>query len=166
MQATPVNLKKSSKIFVVGEPQDANNLRFQLIKQGYRNVYTFRQLIDASEALTLMPADLVVADSQLPEFRIDYLDKLSKKHPLVTGVTVVAVVCEQNSEIGRTIFAKTASEITVEAVYRQRLAESVDQLLEARIQRLNNLFSTGSSVPRAEFVEKEQSLRAAFQRRC
>ncbi len=168
MQSIPVNSKKNSTIFVVGEPQEANSLRFQLAKQGFRKVYTFRELIDSSEALALLPADLIVADGRLPELNTAYLNQLSKKHPLVTGVTIVAVVCDRDTEINSTISSNWEVDISIEAVDRQQLAESIDQLLEIRQERLNH-FSTATQPKKVsvrEVVKKERSLRAAFQRSC
>ena len=160
----------NAKIFIVGEFNDSERIRLQLANRGYKCLFTFRELIDAAEALSLLQAELMVTNANLEELQNEYLIKLAKKHPLVIDVPIVAIDFDATTERGVATNTDTSGirvDMTIQKnaflTIENRLNSGANKVPNANNERIDAVHVAKMNL---ENRKKEQSLRLAFQRSC
>ena len=160
---------KNRKIFIVGEPSESKKVHALMQQDGYRNLFTFRELSDAAEALSLLKAELIVTNANNQELRKDFLTKLSNKFHLVTDVPIVAVELEAIAQQPDITDLTADCGITIEFTNLEMATTAINLQLKSR----TNLQSSSTlkchltkRKSNSSSMEKEKSLRAVFQRSC
>jgi len=159
--------KFDANIFIIDdEPVAARVIELFLQKAGYQNLHVFTSSVEAMEILSIIKADLIITDVNMPELGGKYLTKLVRNTPMLQETPVIVVSSDESEQTRNHLLGNGVFNILSKPIDVNELTAAVEKAIDMRTRMQNESEEPGEGDPanRDRLVEQEKSLRSAFNR--
>jgi len=154
-----------ANIFIIDdEPIAAKVIEMYLITGGFNNLHVFNNSVEAIDILSIVQADLIITDVNMPELGGKFLTKLVRNYPHLSATPVVVITSDETEKTRTNLMANGAFRILQKPVAQETLLKVVEKAIKLRHHLLGEsepvLTKPHQSIPQ----EREMSLRTVFNR--
>ena len=161
--------KYAANIFIIDdEPVAAKVIELFLNQAGFDNLHVFTSSVEAMEILSVVQADLILTDVNMPELGGKFLTKLVRNSPVLKETPVIVITSDGTEQTRNHLLGNGVFNILSKPVKERELIGAVDKAIEMRIRMINKDVETAEEKQDvrnlSRLVEREKSLRSAFNR--
>lgn len=164
----PQAIDVKTNIFIIDdEPIASQVIELYLSQAGYENLHVFNQSVEAVEILSIVNADLILTDVNMPELGGKYLTKLVRKYPHLENTPVMVITSDESETTRNHLMANGVFNILNKPVKQKELLVAVRKAIEMRKRMLECDIRTVEELEdgaKHQRLEMEKTLRMMFNR--
>jgi two-component system chemotaxis response regulator CheY len=157
-----------SNIFIIDdEPVAGKVIELYLSQAGFQNLHVFTNSVEAMEILSIVNADLIITDVNMPELGGGFLSRLVRNYPHLKSTPVLIVSSDETEATRNQLLANGVFKILNKPVMQIELLDAVHSAFVMRERSVDpdtKREIEESETQKTKRIEKEQRLRSAFKR--